>query len=102
MYNIICKVVGHIMSWWEVYIFIATSGGITSAIVTFLPVLKILKRIEYEKNITNSMLESPVLSFIVWAILAAVFLPFIVPSLLSEEENNKFIKSVTNTRVTKK
>ncbi len=78
----------------EYYLLFALSGGITSAIVTFLPIIKELEGINKEKYITHTFIENKKTSFIVWVLMASVVLPLIILSIFSEKENSKFIKSV--------
>ena len=85
----------------EAYIIFAISGGITSTIVTFLPILNILRRVEIEKNITHTFVESPKLSMIVWAVMASVLIPLITLSILSKKENDKFIQNITKVKAKK-
>jgi hypothetical protein len=84
------------MTWFETYVILCLSGGITSAIISFLPALKELKEIEKEKNITHTFVENPLISFFVWAIIHSVVFPiFGVFTLLSEKRNKELIESVT-------
>ena len=87
------------MSLLEWYLLFAISGGITSGVVTFFPILSILKRIEKEKNITHTFIQSPVLSFVTWISMATLLMPLVTLSILSKKENSKFIESVTKTKV---
>ena len=83
----------------ETLLILALSGGITSGIITYIPALKALKKIEKETNITHSFIEYPYSSFIVWVILATISLPFVLPSFFSEKVNNKSILSITKRKV---
>ena len=87
------------MSLLEWYLVFAISGGITSGVVTFLPILKVLRKIEKEKNITHTFIESQYLSFVLWVSMAALLIPLVTLSILSKKENIKFIESVTKTKV---
>jgi hypothetical protein len=84
------------MIWFETYVILCLSGGITSAIISFLPALKDLKEIEKEKNITHTFVERPVISFIVWAVLHSVTFPILgIFTLFSKAKNIAVIESVT-------
>lgn len=85
----------------ELYLLVALSGGITSGIVTFFPILAELKKIEKERNITHTFITSPYLSFSIWVSMATLLMPFVTLSILSKKENDKFIDSVLKRKVKK-
>jgi len=84
------------MTWFEWYAILCLSGGITSAIISFLPILKELKAIEKEKNITHTFIENPILSFIVWSVAHTISFPILgVFTIFSRKKNIELIESVT-------
>jgi hypothetical protein len=84
------------MTWVEWYIILCLSGGITSAIISFLPALRELKKIEKEKNITHTFVERPLTSFIVWAVMHSVTFPILgIFTIFSEKKNISVIESIT-------
>ncbi len=90
------------MTWVEWYIILCLSGGFTSAIISFLPALKELKKIEKEKNITHTFVEKPILSFIVWSVIHSLTFPILgIFTILSENKNAEVIESVTKRKYVK-
>ena len=82
----------------ELYILLAISGGITSGIITFIPIVQKLKLKLKGKQVTNTFIEHPITSFITWCVLATILLPFITLSILSKKENDRFISTIVDKR----
>jgi len=83
------------MSILEWYAIIAASGALTSVVVTYLPALKELRKIDKEKNIVHTFVEAPVLSAVVWFAIACIALPLIVNTIVSKRQNILFIEHIT-------
>jgi len=84
------------MTWVEWYIILCLSGGITSAIITYLPALKELKGIEKEKNISHTFIQRPILSFIVWSCIHTIVFPLVtIYTIFSKKKNIDLIEATT-------
>ena len=74
-----------------IYLSIALSGALISWYRIFLPVRYILKA-EGAKN--NVYVTKPILTSIIWIVLAALVIPFLARSLLSDKARDESIKQV--------
>lgn len=72
-------------------IIIFLAGGLTSALVTFIPTLNRLKQ---QKVLKHRIVTNPIRCFFTWVSVASVMLPLVLPSLLSSKTNDKLITSL--------
>ncbi len=76
--------------WLVLYISLSLAGGLITWYNIFLPVRNLFIK---DKVMDHPYVKSPVLSAIVWIVLAAIMLPFVMSSLLFEDKRNLFIKA---------